>query len=167
MKKEAHTCNIKNFTILCCVNASLCLLSSQGQAQEVTPENPCVTQETINSLAQKFHHKIHYELAAIKPKKIVAISNPVLVKYDSASATQGFQRWYCKADSHLDDKNIYPIYYMVEKSQPFTALQTTNVEFCMESFDPGRVYNGFCRSLRAHNLGVKNYIKKISYKKGY
>lgn len=130
-----------------------------GTAKDLNPINLCGSPLIVGEIAKKFRYQAKHQLHSLSPTDLTAISNIHFVKYESALERNGIRRWYCQGVSHLNDKSHHHIYYTIEKNEPFSAFQTTNVEYCMESFSPWRVYNGFCKSLRKKNLGTKFRVK--------
>lgn len=56
-------------------------------------------------------------------------------------------RRFCAAHAYLNDGKHPPLYYLIEQDQGFVGL-TWNVEFCMIGYEPWRVHDGTCRTVR-------------------
>lgn len=153
--------NYNNYSLLICL---LTLVPSPIYAKNIVNyyqyklkdnQNICSSPKAINIIGAKFKHKLKYELKTITPKSIKYVKNIKLTQYNKATNTKTIDRWFCKAEAVLDDNQKYPIYYLIEQINHQHGLKSHNVEFCIESFDPKHVYNGFCRTLRPHNLNSK------------
>ncbi|MEJ1160724.1 hypothetical protein [Prosthecomicrobium sp. N25] len=57
-------------------------------------------------------------------------------------------RRFCKADAHISDRR-HPsaLYYLIEQDYGFVGI-TWNVEFCVIGYEPWRVHDGNCRTVR-------------------
>ena len=56
-------------------------------------------------------------------------------------------RRYCRATAWMTDGRKQEVIYLIEAGQGFASMGW-NVESCLPSFDPWRVYDGWCRSIR-------------------
>ena len=56
-------------------------------------------------------------------------------------------RRYCTAEARLSDGHRTTLYYLVEQGAGY-ASATWNVDFCLAGFDPWRVHDGRCHSVR-------------------
>lgn len=57
------------------------------------------------------------------------------------------QRRYCQGHARLNDGKHPQVYYLIEQRAGFVGV-SWNVEFCMAGYDPWRVHDGNCRTLR-------------------
>jgi hypothetical protein len=56
-------------------------------------------------------------------------------------------RRYCSATAWLSNGETSKVVYLIEATQGFASIGW-NVESCLPGYDPWRVYDGWCRSIR-------------------
>jgi hypothetical protein len=56
-------------------------------------------------------------------------------------------RRYCEARAVVHDGQVSPIYYLIETHQQFAGIGA-KVTFCLPGYDPWRVYDAACRTVR-------------------
>jgi len=57
------------------------------------------------------------------------------------------QRQYCHAYAHLSDGKRRKVYYLIEEGMGFAGFGW-RVQFCIPRYDPWRIYDGYCRTVR-------------------
>ena len=56
-------------------------------------------------------------------------------------------RRYCRGTAWLSDGKGSELVYVIEAGQGFASIGW-NVEFCLPAYDPWRIYDAWCRSIR-------------------
>ena len=58
-----------------------------------------------------------------------------------------FNRRYCHAYAHLSNGRRHKVYYLIEEGMGLAGTGW-NVEFCIPRYDPWRIYDAYCRTVR-------------------
>lgn len=56
-------------------------------------------------------------------------------------------RRYCHAYAHLSNGTRHKVYYLIEEGMGLAGFGW-NVEFCIPKYDPWRIYDAYCRTVR-------------------
>ena len=56
-------------------------------------------------------------------------------------------RRYCRGTAYLSNGSASELVYVIEAGQGFASIGW-NAEFCLPAYDPWRVYDSWCRSIR-------------------
>ena len=104
----------------------------------------CHDASVLNRIAQRFNwaqdktFDSHVRIDALKaphPSKL------------RVGQDEAIPRLYCRARAELNTGQHRTVFYLIEGGVGF-AGNGSHVAFCVEGYDPWRVYNGSCRSLR-------------------
>ncbi len=105
----------------------------------------CDAQSVLNNIAKRYH------TANVKTWQtglaIGTVTKIDQVKFEPANPGL-IDRRFCHARVELSNGHPSDLYYLIEERQGVASIGW-GVEFCLPGQDPWRVYDGFCRSIRA------------------
>lgn len=139
-----------------------CLAALAGLMAAVTPRAALAADMVVGVYAsdpgvcaeprvlKRISHRFDYQVRRVPNLPQVAILDFYRIgetRYEPAHEKSPIERRYCHGRVWLSGGHERGIWYLIEYRMGFASLGS-NVEFCVEGFDPWRVYNGHCRVLR-------------------
>jgi len=106
----------------------------------------CGEPRVLNRISHRFDHQVRH-VPNLPQVAILDFNRVGETRYEPAHKMSPIERRYCHARVMLSGGFERSIWYLIEYRMGFASLGS-NVEFCVEGFDPWRVYNGHCRVLR-------------------
>ncbi|MGE3646676.1 MAG: hypothetical protein AB7F96_22760 [Beijerinckiaceae bacterium] len=99
---------------------------------------------------KRINHRFHYQVRHVPnlPQVTILDFNRIgETRFEPAHKKSPIERRYCHAKVVLSGGYERSVWYLIENPMGFASIGS-NVEFCVEGFDPWRVYNSHCRDLR-------------------
>lgn len=99
-------------------------------------------QRRFHVQATRVHHTPELKLAGVERIRHVEdvpgykVTRPTMIN-----------RRYCQGHALLNNGKHPQVYYLIEQRAGFVGV-SWNVEFCLAGYDPWRVHDGHCRTLR-------------------
>jgi hypothetical protein len=106
----------------------------------------CGDPAVIGKIQSKF---LHADAHVLKRGLVMETVDHIHETYLGQHNAEGtLLRRYCKANAWINDKKRpQALFYLIEQDQGFVGV-TWNVEFCVLGYEPWRVHDGNCRTVR-------------------
>lgn len=106
----------------------------------------CGQPRVLKRISHRFDHQVRH-VPNLPQVAILDFNRIGETRFEPAHEHSPIERRYCHARVMLSGGYQRTVWYLIESRMGFATLGS-NVEFCVEGFDPWRVYNGHCRVLR-------------------
>jgi hypothetical protein len=106
----------------------------------------CGESRVLNRISRRFDYQVRH-VPNLPQVAILDFNRIGETRFEPARKKSPIERRYCHAKVALSGGYERSVWYLIENPMGFASIGS-NVEFCVEGFDPWHVYNSHCRVLK-------------------